>query len=50
MLGDDERALDVYQMLKFKVIGGLPHEAWVLTEDRLRAAISAIEIQESRRR
>jgi Family of unknown function (DUF6166) len=50
VLGDDEKAQDVYQQLKFKVIGGLPHEGWVLTEDRLRAAISAIEQQRARPR
>jgi hypothetical protein len=27
VLGDDERAQDVYQRLKFKLIGSLPDEA-----------------------
>jgi hypothetical protein len=43
VLDDDGRAQDVYQQLKFKLIGGLPHEGWVLTENRLRAAIDTIE-------
>jgi Family of unknown function (DUF6166) len=50
VLGDDERALDVYQRLKFKLIGGLPHEGWVLTEGRIRAAIDAIEQDRGRPR
>ena len=50
VLGDDEKAQDLYQLLKFRVVGGLPHEGWVLTEDRLRAAINAIEQQQARRR
>jgi hypothetical protein len=43
VLGDDERARDVYQRLKFKVIGGLDEDEWVLTEDRLRHAVDQIE-------
>ena len=43
VLGDDERSEDVYQQLKFKLIGSLPKEGWVLTENRIRAAIDAIE-------
>jgi hypothetical protein len=50
VLGDDDKAQDVYQKLKFKVVGGLPHEGWRLTEDRLRAAIEAIEQQQARPR
>jgi Family of unknown function (DUF6166) len=50
VLDDDEKAQDVYQQLKFKIIGGLPHEGWILTEDRLRAAINAIEQQQARKR
>jgi hypothetical protein len=48
--GDDDRAQDVYQRLKFKLIGGLPHEGWVLTEARIRSAIEAIEQEQARRR
>src|SRR5579859_6467137 len=50
LLKDDERAMHVYQRLKFKLIGGLPHEGWSLTEQRLRAAIEAIEQETSRSR
>jgi hypothetical protein len=50
VLGDDDRAEDVYQRLKFKVIGSLPHEGWVLTEARLRSAIDGIEQEQGRRR
>ena len=50
VLGDDEKAQDLYQRLKSRVIGGLPHEGWVLTEKRLRAAIEAIEQEQSRER
>src|SRR5215831_9962853 len=50
VLGDDERAQDVYQRLKFRLIGGLPHEGWVLTEGRIRSAIEAIEQEQGRAR
>jgi hypothetical protein len=50
VLGDDERAQDSYQRLKFKLIGGLPEEGWVLTEDRIRSAVEAIEQERVRRR
>ena len=43
VLGDDDRAQSAYQKLKFKLVGGLPHEGWVLTESRVRSAIDAIE-------
>lgn len=43
MLGDDERAQELYQRLKFRLIGRLPYEGWVLTESRIRSAIDAIE-------
>jgi Family of unknown function (DUF6166) len=50
VLGDDEKAQEIYQRLKFRVIGGLPHEGWVLTEERLRSAIEAIEQEKGHRR
>jgi hypothetical protein len=50
LLGDDDRAQDVYQRLKFKVVGGLPRDGWVLTEGRLRAAVEAIERERDRGR
>lgn len=43
VLGDDDKAQAIYQKLKFKLVGGLPHEEWVLTESRIRSAIDAIE-------
>jgi hypothetical protein len=50
VLGDDERAQEVYQRLKFKLVGGLAHEGWTLTEQRVRAAIEAIEQEHDRPR
>jgi|SRR5665213_353995 len=43
VLGDDDKARKVYQRLKFKLIGGLPHEGWTLTEGRVKAAIEQQE-------
>jgi hypothetical protein len=43
VLGDDEQAQQVYQDLKFKLVGRLPHVGWSLTEDQLRVAISQIQ-------
>lgn len=48
--GDDERAQHVYQRLKFKVVGSLPHEGWILTERQIHAAIEAIEHEQFRSR
>ena len=39
VLGDDERAQDTYQRLKFRLVGGLPHEGWALSEGRIHSAI-----------
>ena len=39
VLGDDYKAQKVYQRLKFKLVGGLPHEGWTLTERRVKDAI-----------
>lgn len=50
VLGDDDRAQDVYMQLKFKLVGRLPHEGWVLTEERIRAVIDQIEQEQSRER
>lgn len=50
VLGDDEKALDVYQRLKFKLVGRLPHEEWVLTEGQIRTAIDTIEREPRRSR
>jgi hypothetical protein len=43
VLGDDEAAQDVYQRLKFKLVGRLPHDGWSLSEDQLRQAIQDIQ-------
>ncbi|HEY7328650.1 MAG TPA: DUF6166 domain-containing protein [Gemmataceae bacterium] len=43
VLGDDDRAQAVYQMVKFRLVGRLPHEEWVLSEGQIRSAIEAIE-------
>jgi hypothetical protein len=42
VLGDDEAALGVYQLLKFRVVGRLPAEAWTLTEEVGAAAIRSL--------
>jgi hypothetical protein len=43
LLGDDGRAQDVYQQLKFKVVGGLPRDGWTLSELTLMSAVETIE-------
>lgn len=48
--GDDDRAQEIYQRLKFKLVGGLPHEDWVLSEKQVRTAIEAIEQERERSR
>jgi hypothetical protein len=48
VLGDDDRAQAVYQRLKFKLVGSLPREGWVVSEDRIRSAIEAIEQERPR--
>jgi Family of unknown function (DUF6166) len=50
VLGDDEKAQDVYQRLKFTLVGRLPDEGWVLTEGRIRTAIDAIMHEQARAR
>ena len=50
VLGDDDRALQLYQRLKFKLVGGLPRDGWVLTEARVRSAIDDIRHEQGRRR
>lgn len=42
VLGDDEAALDVYQRLKFRVVGRLPAAGWTLTEAELAGAIRGL--------
>src|SRR5471030_657439 len=43
VLGDDQKAQDVYQRLKFKLIGGLRDEEWVLNEAHVREVIESIQ-------
>jgi Family of unknown function (DUF6166) len=47
VLGDDDRAQAVYQKLKTRLVGRLPHEEWVLSESQIRSAIEAIEQERS---
>ena len=50
VLGDDERAQDIYQKLKFKLVGRLPKDGWSLTEDQLLRTIAELEQDRSRDR
>jgi hypothetical protein len=43
----DERALQVYQRFKFKVVGRLAHERWELTSTEVRDAINDIDPTEA---
>jgi hypothetical protein len=40
-LGDDEKALQLYQLFKWQVVAFLPHQSWILTsnevEDRVQS-------------
>src|SRR6266536_1613349 len=42
VLDDDEAALDVYQRLKFRIVGRLPQDGWTLTEHELADAIRSL--------
>ena len=44
-LGDDERALDLYQEFKFKVVAALPYSFWKLTTQDVDKAIRRITTQ-----
>jgi uncharacterized protein DUF6166 len=48
VLGDDKKAQEVYRQLLFRLVGGLPDEGWVLTEEKIWAAIRAIEQRQTR--
>jgi len=50
VLGGYEKAQQVYQRLKFKLIGGLPDERCELSEDRVGAVIDAIAKEQDRSR
>lgn len=43
VLGDDEQAQEVYQPLKFRIVGRLPDDGWSLSEEDLRASIREIQ-------
>ena len=43
VMGDDGRALQVYQKLKFEVVGLLPVDGWTLTSEQLLVIIEDIE-------
>jgi hypothetical protein len=43
VLGDDEAAQEIYQRLKFRVVGRLGEDGWLLTENQLRNAIEQIQ-------
>lgn len=49
-LGDDDRAQDVYQAFKFRVVAGLPAEGWVLSEREVLEHVRAIEREREARR
>jgi len=44
--GDRRRAEHVHQRLKFRLVGRLPYDGWLLTQEEVLAAIRAIEDQE----
>jgi hypothetical protein len=44
---DRLRALHVYQRLKFRVVGRLPHDGWSMSAEELLAAIQSIEDEET---
>ncbi len=41
--GDDDRAREVYQQLKFRLVAGLPADGWTLTQRDVLDAVAAIE-------
>ena len=44
-LGDDEKALAIYQSFKFSVIAALPEKEWKLSSDEIEAALQTIHRQ-----
>ena len=49
VLGDDDRAQEVYQDLKFQLVARLPEAGWTLSEQQIRSAIEGIERGRARR-
>ena len=45
VLGDDARAMAVYQALKLRLVGRFPADGWTLTEDALLATIRSLETE-----
>lgn len=45
VLGDDDAAQEVYQRLKFRVVGRLPEGGWTLTEPELVEVIRSLARQ-----
>ncbi len=43
VLGDNSRALQVYQAFKRRVVSALAGDSWSLTEEQIRSTINAIE-------
>ena len=41
-LGDDARALALYQEFKRAAVASLPRDGWTLTEEQIRQAVSAL--------
>ncbi len=48
VLGNDERAQDIYQDLKSKLVGRLKGD-WIISEGEVRACIAEIELGQRRR-
>lgn len=48
-LGDDERAEEMYQDFKFKVVGRLPHDRWEFTQDEIVQTVARLEAERGRR-
>lgn len=49
-LGDDDRAQDMYQTFKFKVIGRLTGDKFEMTEEDIRQKVTELEAEKGRRR
>ena len=50
VLGDDDRASDLYQRFKRAVVAKLPADGWRLTADDVRDTLSRIEAERGRDR
>src|SRR4051812_2099889 len=43
-LGDDDKALQLYQFFKWQVVAFLPHESWTLTSDEVEDRVQSSTI------